>query len=478
MKSAQNNQPETKTKPQPEVEQELSQVATNPKQNALILVGIVLLFGYLFFNFFVNSNKDTNKKDENITPPTRVVSPTQNVDIDIPSIPTLPTPPKLADLEPPLPNSKNNTTDTQPPALPTDDNIASLPLDPSLPTPSLPTVKIQDDQALKREEKKRKSSMILIAGTPPQKTAAQIQEEADFNYRGDLNLMLGRGKIIDAVVESALSSDFGGEIRAVITKDVYSEWGKNILIPKGSRVFGNYNTTIDQMYGRINVLWLRIDLVNGYSINLNNSMTVDNLGRTGQAGRLDQKFQERLTNAVLRSAFNIALANTLDKVVKPQIQSNIASTRNLDAANIKNIANSIFTQTGISDGAKREQICASTLNAFSDKTSSSFLQLQSTCERLRTDPTSDDTAKLLSLMNSINSISDSLIRDTNTNVQETQAQSASKESYKDISDTLKSFVEEQNFKPTVTIDQGTVIKIYVNRDYKFPKKAVSNRRFR
>ena len=474
MKNAKNDLPDKQGKSQPEVEQELSQVATNPKQNALILVGIILLFGYLFFNFFVNSNKDDNKNKENVAPPTQVVAPAQNVDIDIPSIPTLPTPPKLDDLAPLLPPPVN-TTNAPLPALPSDANITP-PLDPSLPTPSLPTVKVQDDQAAKREEKKRKSSMILIAGQPPKKTPDQLQEEADFNYRGDLNLMLGRGKIIDAVVESAISSDFGGEIRAVITKDVYSEWGKNILIPKGSRVFGNYSTAVDQVYSRVNVIWLRVDLVNGYSVNLNNSVTVDHLGKLGHEGRLDQKFKERLSNAVLRSAFNIALANTLDKVVKPQIQSNVASTRNLDAANIKNIANAIFTQTGIGDADKREQICAAALNAFSDKTSASFIQLQSTCNSLRTDATSTDSAKLLSLMSSINSISDSLIRDTTNNVKETQAQTASKDSYKDISETLKSFVEEQNFKPTVTIDQGTALKIYVNKDYKFPKKAVTQRR--
>lgn len=476
MKNAKNSLPEKEAKSQPEVEQELSQVATNPKQNALILIGIVLLFGYLFFNFFVNSNKEESKNQDNVAPPAQVVAPAQNVDIDIPSIPTLPTPPKLDDLAPPLLPSTNTAPTPPLPALPSDSNVTLPPVDPSLPTPSLPTVKVQDDQAAKREEKKRKSSMILIAGQPPKKTPEQLQQEADFNYRGDLNLMLGRGKIIDAVVESAISSDFGGEIRAVITKDVYSEWGKNILIPKGSRVFGNYSTAIDQVYSRVNVIWLRVDLVNGYSVNLNNSNTVDHLGKLGHEGRLDQKFKERLSNAVLRSAFNIALANTLDKVVKPQIQSNLASTRNLDAANIKNVANGIFTQTGLGDADKREQICAATLNAFSDKTSSSFLQLQATCDRLRLDATSTDNAKLLSLMSAINSISDSLIRDTNTNVQETQAQTASKESYKDISDTLKSFVEEQNFKPTVTIDQGTALKIYVNKDYKFPKKAVLQRR--
>ena len=30
------------------------------------------------------------------------------------------------------------------------------------------------------------------------------------------------------------------------------------------------------------------------------------------------------------------------------------------------------------------------------------------------------------------------------------------------------------FDPTITIDQGTLIKIYVNKDYKFPKAAIKN----
>ena len=43
-----------------------------------------------------------------------------------------------------------------------------------------------------------------------------------------MNLVLGRGKILDAIIETAINTDFGGEIRAIISRDIYSEWGKNI----------------------------------------------------------------------------------------------------------------------------------------------------------------------------------------------------------------------------------------------------------
>jgi len=57
----------------PEVEQELSQVATNPKQSMLILVGISAVFLYLFFNLFINGEDSTKKEDTPI--PTDVSKP-------------------------------------------------------------------------------------------------------------------------------------------------------------------------------------------------------------------------------------------------------------------------------------------------------------------------------------------------------------------------------------------------------------------
>ena len=84
--------------------------------------------------------------------------------------------------------------------------------------------------------------------------------------------------------------------------------------------------------------------------------------------------------------------------------------------------------------------------------------------------------KLTSLMAAITTASNSLLSNSTTNVQETQAQNASKEAFTDISDTVKTIVEEQEFKPTITIDQGTPVKIYVNKDYKFPKAAISKSR--
>ena len=461
----------------PEVEQELSQVATNPKQSMLILVGIFIVFIYLFFNLFINS--DDSDADKDITPvPDEIAKPIQvDSDSDVPSIPTLPSPPKLEDPTPPPP-----PPEAEPLPL-AEDALPALPSEPSLPTitesspsaPSLPFGRPQDDEANKRMEAKRKSAIVLVAGTPAKKSAEQLQQEADFKYRGEMHLLLGRGKMIDATIETAINTDFGGEIRAIVSRDIYSEWGKNILVPKGSRVFGNYATGIEGAYGRISIEWTRIDLANGYTLNLSGT-GIDALGRKGNQGRVDNKFRERFSNAILRSALNIALANALDSVVKPQINSQAAATRNQTATNVQNIANGIFIggQAGAED-ATREQICATVLASIEDKTSSTFTQIDAACTTLRTS-TGTPAEKLNSLMGTITAASNTSIQNTTANVEETKAQEASKQAFTDISDTIKTLIEEQEFKPTITIDQGTPVKIYVNKDYKFPKAAVSKSR--
>ena len=199
----------------------------------------------------------------------------------------------------------------------------------------------------------------------------------------------------------------------------------------------------------------------------------DALGRKGNQGRVDNKFKERLSNSILRSMMSIALARAVDTIVKPPSSSQAVANQNVQATNIQNTANATFTQAGLSDQQKRAQICANVLAAITDKTSTAFTQINTAC---MTPTGTTDSDKLTSLMASITAAANSLLSTTATKAQETKAQGAAKDAFTDISDTVKTLVEEPEFKPTITIDQGTPVKIYVNKDYKFPKAAISKTR--
>lgn len=475
----------------PEVEQELSKVASDPKKNMLIMGGLFAAFLYIFYTLFISDGDEGEGQADTVQVPTEVSRPVEvSSTTNLPSIPTLPAPPQLEDpsLPPPPPTQYSSSDATSlppvesleaptPTAAPTDSGPDGLlPPPGNIAAPTLPvTTSTTDEEARRRQEQKRKAPVVLLAGTPPAKTPDEIQQEADFRYRGDMNLMLSRGKMLDAVVESAISTDFGGEVRAVIVRDVYSEWGKNILIPKGSKIFGNYNQGIDGQYGRISIEWMRVDLINGYTINFAGTAT-DALGRKGIQGRVDNKFKERFANAVLQSAFNVVLANMLDSIVEPQITSQNAAAQSSQATNIRSLANNTNATEETAANA-RETLCTNVTGAITDKSSSAFTTVNTACAELRaTTGGATELEKLASLKNTINLAADSLIQITNQSTELTKAQQASEQAFTDLSDKIGELVEEQELKPTITIDQGTRIKIYVNRDFRFPKAAVGRTR--
>lgn len=469
----------------PEVQHELSKVATNPKQSILILVIICGICGYLAFNLFLGNKKAV--KDTPAEVPDQITKPVETATSEVPSIPQLPDPPKLEEPElpvvPELPkvnDTKTEAKDTPPFPAATDNNpINQNPVNNNDSNTGLPIKFSDSDETQKRKAAKRKAAIVLVAGVPEKKTAEEIEQEADFKKRGNMELVLGRGKIIDAVLESAINTDFGGEVRAVISRDIFSESGRVILIPKGSRVFGDYGTNIEGAYGRISVAWNRIDLASGYTINLQGT-GIDNLGRKGTQGRVDNKFKERLANVILMSAFNIGVAKGLDKLVPPPPSSQAATSQTQAATNIQNIITAATTtpsgSTPLTPQAQIAQICAGSLAAIPDSTSAAYTAVQAACVAAQSPTAGTPAQALAGLQAAINSALTTLITEAATTTTPTQSQAASTQAFTDITDTMKDMINQNQFKPTITINQGTPIKIYVNKDYKFPKAAISKSR--
>ena len=129
----------------------------------------------------------------------------------------------------------------------------------------------------------------------------------------DMSRTVLQGKIINAVLETAINTDVKTQVRAVVSRDVYSESGKNIVIPKGSKVVGNFQAITSNNISRIQITWTRIIRVDGLSINIT-ADSADNLGRGGVDGDLDNKYMQTMKNTVLSSLISIAGAVLLDKV--------------------------------------------------------------------------------------------------------------------------------------------------------------------
>ncbi len=112
------------------------------------------------------------------------------------------------------------------------------------------------------------------------------------------------GAMIPAVLETALNSDLPGYARAVVSRDVRSFDGSRVLIPRGSRVIGEYRSAVALGQSRAFVIWTRVLRPDGASIQIASSGG-DPLGRAGLAGSVDRHFFERFGGAVLLTVLNL-----------------------------------------------------------------------------------------------------------------------------------------------------------------------------
>ncbi len=118
------------------------------------------------------------------------------------------------------------------------------------------------------------------------------------------------GELLPAVLETAINSDLPGMVRAVVSQATYSYTGERVLIPSGSRLMGQYTSSVTQGQNRVMVIWNRIILPNGITIQLDSPST-DVLGRAGQgADSVNTHFFARFSESALLSLIGAGSATT------------------------------------------------------------------------------------------------------------------------------------------------------------------------
>ena len=232
------------------------------------------------------------------------------------------------------------------------------------------------EQTLNQGDANRAFASNVLRASPAAKTMA--------TRMSNLNLTIAQGKIVNAVLETAINTDLPGTLRAIVSRDTYAESGHLVLIPKGSRLLGTYNTGVVRGQKRVMIIWTRLIRPDGMDIQIGSSAT-DALGRAGIAGFVDNKYLEVFSAAMLTTSLSIGAAVAADKIVN---SGNSATTTNTDGS----------TTTNASPGAM-----------------------------------------------------------------------AAGSAVQDLSSISRDVVQKMiDFRPTITIDQGARINVFVNRDLTFP----------
>lgn len=141
--------------------------------------------------------------------------------------------------------------------------------------------------------------------------------------------VLSAGQIIPATLLSGIRTITSDMAIAVVSSDVYdTRSGKHLLIPRGSKILGEYTPYIDGANFRVITIWNRIIFPNGDSLNLAQFKGVDLQGFGGMKSQVNTHFWKKLGNVVMSTltavAYNFADRLTIEngkvKLSKYQIK--------------------------------------------------------------------------------------------------------------------------------------------------------------
>lgn len=125
------------------------------------------------------------------------------------------------------------------------------------------------------------------------------------------------GTVIPAALVTGINSDLPGAIIAQVSENVFdTATGRYLLVPQGSRLLGKYDSLISYGQDRALVVWNRLILPNGYSIDLEGMPGADGNGAAGLQDETDHH----------RGAFAGALAVSTLLSLGPSVAQSIAQS--------------------------------------------------------------------------------------------------------------------------------------------------------
>jgi type IV secretion system protein VirB10 len=180
-------------------------------------------------------------------------------------------------------------------------------------------------------------SAIDAKASADERFAARVAEGgvdvAQASQIGDTKVMIPQGTVIPAVLETGINSDVPGFVRAVVSRDVRGFDGSTVLVPRGSKLIGQYRSGVAVGQSRAFVVWSRLLTPQGVSIDIG-SPAVDAQGSGGVAGETNSHFLRRFGAAILLSVLSAGLDAAVNQAThtgtsivigSPQQATNVAN---------------------------------------------------------------------------------------------------------------------------------------------------------
>lgn len=109
---------------------------------------------------------------------------------------------------------------------------------------------------------------------------------------------LFEGSLIESVLQNRLNGSFTGPVDVLVTSPVYSHDAQHVLIPQGSRVVGEAQRVNAQGQQRLAVVFHRMIMPDGYSVNLDQFKGLNQIGETGLKDKIDHHYLQIFSTSI------------------------------------------------------------------------------------------------------------------------------------------------------------------------------------
>lgn len=167
-------------------------------------------------------------------------------------------------------------------------------------TPSSPATPISDELALGQTAPTRATARATNVGETPAAPADSSEErtaksrarerDAEIDRAQGKQYRLFEGTVIETVLTNRLDGYFSGPMNCMVTTNVYSHDGQELLIPQGSRVLGEVRRVETFGQQRLAVFFHRVIMPDGYSLSLDKFQGLNQIGETGLVDQVNHHY--------------------------------------------------------------------------------------------------------------------------------------------------------------------------------------------
>ncbi|MDR1483040.1 MAG: TrbI/VirB10 family protein [Synergistaceae bacterium] len=115
---------------------------------------------------------------------------------------------------------------------------------------------------------------------------------------------LKAGTIIPGLLITGINSDLPGNVLGQVSENVWdTATGRHVLIPKGTRILGVYDSEVSYGQRRVLLVWNRLVFPNGTTLDIAGSPGIDQAGYSGLSGRVNEHWGTMFKSALIASMF-------------------------------------------------------------------------------------------------------------------------------------------------------------------------------